>query len=131
MRWLQIFRLRFRSLFQRAAVERELEEEFRFHLEVQMERNMDAGMDPTEAREIALRELGHFTRHKEECRDARRTGMIESLWGDTRYAVRRLGRDPFLASVATLTLAACIGANTTLFSLDSVSTASLSGLRPN
>jgi putative ABC transport system permease protein len=43
--------------------------------------------------------------------------MIESFWDDTRYAVRNLRRDPFLALAATLTLAVCIGANTTVFSV--------------
>src|SRR5665811_2444513 len=39
--------------------------------------------------------------------------MIESL----RHAVRALRRDPILWSTATFTLALCIGANTTVFSL--------------
>ena len=48
--------------------------------------------------------------------------MIESFWlerftDDARYALRNLRRDPFLALAATLTLAVCIGANTTLFSV--------------
>jgi predicted permease len=36
---------------------------------------------------------------------------------DVRQAVRRLGHDPALALAATLTLAVCIGANTTVFSI--------------
>ena len=43
--------------------------------------------------------------------------MIDSFWEDSRYAVRSLRRDPFLALTATLTLAVCIGANTTVFSV--------------
>jgi predicted permease len=43
--------------------------------------------------------------------------MTESFWGDSRYALRNLRRDPFLAVAATLTLAVCIGANTTVFSV--------------
>ncbi len=43
--------------------------------------------------------------------------MIQSLWEDARYALRNLRRDPFLALAATLTLAVCIGANTTVFSV--------------
>ncbi len=43
--------------------------------------------------------------------------MIESFWDDTRYTFRNLRRDPFLAFAATLTLAVCIGANTTVFSV--------------
>jgi predicted permease len=43
--------------------------------------------------------------------------MIDSFWEDARYAARNLRRDPFLALAATLTLAVCIGANTTVFSV--------------
>src|ERR1700677_1020522 len=43
--------------------------------------------------------------------------MIESFWEDSRYALRNLRRDPFLALAATLTLAVCIGANTAVFSV--------------
>jgi putative ABC transport system permease protein len=117
MRWLRILRLRLRSLFQRAAIDRDLEDELRFHFDHQVEQNMAAGMDQVEARYAALREFGPVTLHKDQCRDARKTRMFESLWEDSRYAVRNLRRDPFLALTATLTLAVCIGANTTVFSV--------------
>jgi predicted permease len=117
MRWLRIPRLRFRSLFRRAAIERELEDELRFHFDRQVEQNIAAGMDAVEAREAAARQFGHITQRTDECRDARKTRMIESVWEDSRYAVRNLRRDPFLALAATLTLAVCIGANTTVFSV--------------
>ena len=104
MRWLKILRLRFRSLSQRAAVERELEDELRSHFDLQVEQNRAAGMDPVEAHNAALRQFGQPTQYKDECRDARRTRMIESFWEDSCYAVRNLRRDPFLAFAATLTL---------------------------
>ena len=117
MRLLQLLRLRVRSLFQRGAADRELDDELRFHLDHQVEQNIAAGMDPVEARYAALRQFGSLAHHKDESRDARRTRMIESLWEDSRYAVRNLRRDPFLGLAATLTLAVCIGANTTVFSV--------------
>jgi len=117
MRWLKKLRLRFRSVFQRAALERELDDELRFHFDRQVERNIVAGMNPEKARLAAAREFGQIALHKDECRDARRTSMIENFWEDSRYAVRNLRRDPFLALTATLTLAVCIGANTTVFSV--------------
>jgi len=43
--------------------------------------------------------------------------MVETVYEDARYAVRNLRRDPFLALAATLTLAVCIGASTTVFSV--------------
>ncbi|MGD0133950.1 MAG: ABC transporter permease [Bryobacteraceae bacterium] len=112
-----MLRLRLRSLSQRARVERELEEELRFHFDRQVEKNRAAGMNLTEAQQAAAREFGHITQHKDECRDARKISILENLWEDSRYAVRNLRRDPFLAITATLTLAVCIGANTTVFSI--------------
>ncbi|MGI8741985.1 MAG: ABC transporter permease [Bryobacteraceae bacterium] len=43
--------------------------------------------------------------------------MIENFMQDLRYGFRGLRREPMLALAATLTLAICIGANTTVFSL--------------
>jgi len=43
--------------------------------------------------------------------------MLDNLKQDLLYAFRSLRRDPLLAQAATLTLAICIGANTTVFSL--------------
>ena len=117
MRWLRILRLRFRSLSQRSSVERELDDELRFHFDRQVEQNIAAGMDAAQAQHAALKDFGHIAQHQDECRDARGTRMIESFWEDWRYAARNLGRDPFLALAATLTLAVCIGANTTVFSV--------------
>ena len=90
MRCLKIFRLRLRSLFRRPALDRELEEELRFHFDQQVEQNLATGMDPVEARYAALRELGDVAQHKDACRDARRTAMIDNFWEDSRYAVRNL-----------------------------------------
>ena len=117
MQLLQILRLRLRSLFQRGAADRELDDELRFHLDHQVEQNIAAGMDPIEARYAALRQFGSLAQHKDESRDARNTRVIESFWEDSRYAIRNLRRDPFLALAVTVTLAVCIGANTTMFSV--------------
>ena len=73
-------------------MDRELEEELRFHFDQQVEQNLAAGMRPVEARDAALRELGDMAQHKDECRDARRTAMVDNFWEDSRYAVRNLSR---------------------------------------
>ena len=51
MRWLRKIPLRLRSLFRRDAVDQELTEEMRFHLERQIAENLAAGMSPTAAGE--------------------------------------------------------------------------------
>jgi len=110
-------RLRLRSLSQRTRVESELERELRFHVDQQTAENIAAGMAPDEARHAALREFGGVTQRSEECRDARGLNLLESLLQDLRFALRGMRRDPMLTAVAALSLAICIGANTTILSI--------------
>jgi putative ABC transport system permease protein len=117
MRWARILGLRLRSLFRREDVDRELEEELHFHFDRQVEQNVAAGMSPEDARAAALRAFGGLAQRKDECRDERRTHMLENFFEDCHYAARNLRHDPFLALTATLALALCIGANTTVFSV--------------
>jgi len=117
MRLARMAKNRLRWLLRRNAAEVEMDEELRLHLEHQIEANIDAGMSPADARNAALREFGNIGIHKEQCRDAKGTTMIDNLVQDTRYALRSLRRDPILALTAAVTLAVCIGANTTVFSL--------------
>jgi len=49
---------RFRSLLKRRVVEKELDDELRFHVEKQIAEKIAEGMAPEEARYAALRELG-------------------------------------------------------------------------
>jgi hypothetical protein len=68
-RWLTQIRLAVRSLFRRPKVDQELDEEFRYHLERQIEDNLHRGLAPEEARHAAMREMGPIAKSKEECRD--------------------------------------------------------------
>jgi hypothetical protein len=108
-------RARLRALVRRRAAERELDEELRFHIEMETEKNVRAGMRPADARRRALRDFGGVEPTKEAHRDVRGR-WIEELVADTRYALRTLRRAPVLASAAILTLALGIGANATIFS---------------
>jgi len=71
MRKLDQIRLRIRSLLHRRDVDRELEDEVRFHLDQLVEENVAAGMAQEEARWKALRSMGGVTKFQEECRDMR------------------------------------------------------------
>jgi predicted permease len=117
MRALDKARLRLRSLIRRSQVERELDEEFRFHLDQLVEENVAAGMREDEARKLAIRTIGGISQLQEECRDMRRTNYIDETFSDFRHAGRNLLRSKGFFILAGLIMALGIGANTAVFSL--------------
>ena len=117
MRFMEICRLRLRSLFQRSRVEAELSAELSFHLEQQVKDNTATGMQPDEARQSALRTFGALEQYREECRDARGVEWVDTIFRDIRQAGRTLRRNPVFTGVAALSLALGIGINTALFSV--------------
>lgn len=117
MRLLISLRARLRTLLGRAEADSELEEELRYHLERETERNSAAGMAEQEARNAALRSLGGVAQLQEECRDARGTRWLEVAVQDLRHGVRLMRRNPGFSAAAMLTIALGIGAATSIFSV--------------
>ena len=125
-RWLRRVVLRLRSILFGAEVDRELEEELRFHLDQQTAANLASGMSADEARAAAQRAFGGIEQRKEECRDARGVTLVETIARDLRLACRQLRKQPGLAATAIVSLALGIGANTAIFQLiDALSMTSL------
>lgn len=112
---LAALRGRLRALFRRDAVERDLADEMRFHLDMETQRNIGRGMPPDAARRVATLEFGGVERAREEHRDARGTRFLEDSIADLRYALRWLGRSRGFACSAMLTLALGIGGTTAVF----------------
>ena len=109
--------LRFRSIFRRAQVERELQEELRFHLDRKTEEGIARGLPPQEARLAALRAMDGLEQRKEQMRDARRVHWLTDFVDDARYAVRTLRRTPGLTAFVVVTLALGIGMSAAAFSM--------------
>ena len=109
--------LRFWNLFRRRRLEREMDLEFRHHLELLEAENRARGLLPDEARQAALRDFGSLTQVQEAYRDQRGIPMLETLLRDVRFSLRSMWRTPVLTFAVIATLAIGIGANTTIFSV--------------
>ncbi|HEX5439003.1 MAG TPA: ABC transporter permease [Gemmatimonadaceae bacterium] len=101
----------------RSRMEQRLAEEMQYHIDMQTERNVCAGMPPEEARRSALVAFGGRERFREDARDEYRSRRLEDLVGDVRYALRGLRRAPTFTAAVVLSLALGIGAISAIFTV--------------
>jgi predicted permease len=114
MGWKKRWARRLRALVRKDAVERELDEELAFHLEMETQKNLRAGMAPAEARRRARLEFGGVEKFKEEVRDARGLAWLAGMSLDFRLGARMLTKHPGLTLVGTvaITFAIWVGVGT-------------------
>jgi predicted permease len=123
--WIYTLPLKLRSVFRRPQLERELDDELRYHIESKTAAYTSKGMTPERAHRAALLELGGLEQTKEACRDQRKLNLIEDLLKDLGYGLRMLRKSPSFTFLAALCLALGIGVNTSVFTV-----ADLAMLRP-
>jgi predicted permease len=98
-------------------LEREMEREIAFHLEMSTRRNVERGMTPQAAAREARLAFGSLEAAREDARQAHRARLAENIVADVRFGARALRRTPSFATAAILTMALGIGASTAIFSV--------------
>src|SRR5580698_6588733 len=109
MIWWNRFRAKIKAILRRKQLDRDLEEELQFHLDMQTR----AGAGQREAR----RQFGNVTSLKEACRERWTLASLELWLQDARYSARTLRLNPGFAATAVAVLALGIGINATVFTL--------------
>lgn len=118
-----------RRLFQHEAsparVDREIDDELRFHFDMTVAELRAAGRSAEDARAEAARRFGDYTGTRRMLRDidrarvvqVRRSAWLSALWQDARYAARGLRTQPAFTLLVTATLGLGIGANAAMFGI--------------
>ena len=118
--WVRTLRglaARIRGVVFRADADRGMNEELRFHIEMETEKNVRSGMSPDAARRAALVAFGGVEQTRQSLRDGREAPIVEPFLRDLRFAGRSILRSPGFSIIAVLTVAIGVGATTAVFTV--------------
>jgi putative ABC transport system permease protein len=115
--WLARLRLRCAALLHRRQLNRDLEEELKFHLLTRADVHREAGLSAEDARFLSQRQFGNPTSFQEVLRNMWTFPWLEAMLQDIRHAGRTLRKSLGFSAATILTLSLGIGAATTIFSV--------------
>ena len=114
---MRVFAAKLGGLFGRQKADQDFDQEMRMHLHLLTEQGIRRGMSPEEARAAACRQFGNIALLQQSQREMRSIMPLANLGRDLRFAARQLRRSPSLATIAVVSLALGIGANTAIFTI--------------
>ncbi|MGH7576263.1 MAG: permease prefix domain 1-containing protein, partial [Longimicrobiales bacterium] len=117
MSWFHGATQRLRAVLQWRRIEADLNEEFRDHLEREVERQLAAGVSPAEARRRAKLRFGEPEVVKESVRDAHGWRLIEDAVTDIRIGLRGLSKNASFTIAALLSLGLGVGGTVAIYSV--------------
>jgi predicted permease len=114
---LELLRRRLGALLNRRALEQDMDEEMRLHVELEAAELARTGFPADEALRRARIAFGGVERFKEEAREARSGQAMERMLRELRLSLRTLRRSPGFTLTVLLTITLGIGASTALFTV--------------